>query len=87
MFSDMFGLVYGDPFSEHRDGVVVLLAFTCAGLTYGALHLLAWNSPFTSVAQKMLWRISAVAIAVLYRWHIYRSVSFSNPGGRIISHI
>lgn len=62
-FSDMFGLVYGGPFSEHRDGVVVLIAFACAGLTYGALHLLAWNSPFTSVAQKTLWRISAVAIA------------------------
>lgn len=59
----MFGLVYGGPFSEHRDGVVVLIAFACAGLTYGALHLLAWNSPSTSVAQKTPWRISAVAIA------------------------
>ncbi|KAG8424862.1 hypothetical protein J3458_001620 [Metarhizium acridum] len=62
-FTDIFGLIFGDAFSERPDGVVVLFAFTCAGLTYGALHLLAWNSPFSSVAQKKLWRISAVAIA------------------------
>jgi hypothetical protein len=40
-----------------------LAAFTIAGLLYGGLHLVAWNSPFTSHTQCLLWRISGIAIA------------------------
>jgi len=32
-------------------------------LLYGGLHLVAWNAPFQTRTQKLLWRISAICIA------------------------
>ena len=40
-----------------------LVAFTLAGFSYGAIHLLAWNAPFTSPMQRQLWQISAISVA------------------------
>jgi hypothetical protein len=47
----------------NRDGYIFLFAFTCAGMTYGAMHLVAWSYPFTGNIQEKLWRISGLAIA------------------------
>lgn len=41
----------------------LLAAFTLADVSYGALHLLAWNFHFTSHAEHLLWQISGVTIA------------------------
>jgi hypothetical protein len=45
------------------DGLVSVLAFTLAGIVYGGLHLLAWNAPFKSDVQRLLWKVSALAVA------------------------
>ena len=37
--------------------------FAAAGILYGGIHLLAWNAPFTSPAELVLWRFSACCIA------------------------
>jgi hypothetical protein len=39
-----------------------LLGFTFAGLVYGGLHLSAWNAPFPSPIQRLLWRISGLVL-------------------------
>jgi hypothetical protein len=41
----------------------LIFAFTLAGLAYGALYLAAWNYPFTSNVERVMWRESGVAIA------------------------
>ena len=43
--------------SRDRDRI---LAVTIARLCYGGLHLSAWAAPFTTHAEELLWRISAV---------------------------
>lgn len=40
-----------------------LFGFTLAGLFYGGLHLVAWNAPFTSQTQRLLWEVSGLAVA------------------------
>ena len=36
--------------------------FSLAGLCYGSLHLLAWEAPFPTAIQQLLWRISALIL-------------------------
>ncbi|OCL06927.1 hypothetical protein AOQ84DRAFT_320689 [Glonium stellatum] len=38
------------------------VGFTVSGFLYGGLHLLAWNAPFHSTAEKWLWRSSAISL-------------------------
>jgi hypothetical protein len=33
------------------------------GLAYGGLHCLAWNAPFASDTERLLWRLSSVTVA------------------------
>jgi hypothetical protein len=40
------------------------IGLSFASFIYGGLHLLAWNAPFPSRPQMLLWRISAVTVAV-----------------------
>lgn len=37
-------------------------AFAIAGLLFGAIYMIAWNGPFHSPVERLLWRISAIAI-------------------------
>jgi len=80
-----------------KDGTAFLLGLTLAGLIYGGLHELAWQAPFTSHAQKLLWRICATALtasggavilsALFLRliWDlIVRVESYQNDAGNII---
>ena len=46
-----------------RESVAFIVAATAAGLMYGGIHLLAWNAPFSSSAQRILWRLSGIVIA------------------------
>ena len=39
-----------------------LLGLLIAGLLYGGLHLLAWQVPFASRAERILWRFSGIFI-------------------------
>ena len=45
-------------FQEDR---LVYLGFSLLGLIYGGLHCAAWNAPFTTNVEALLWRISSVA--------------------------
>lgn len=38
------------------------LLFALAGMIYGGLHALAWNAPFPSQTQMMLWKISCMTL-------------------------
>ena len=42
----------------------VWLGFALAGLSYGGLHLLAWDVPFTSRAEQVVWRIAASSVTL-----------------------
>lgn len=47
-------------FSSHWP---LALGFSLAGLIYGGLHLVAWNAPFPSELEMILWRCSGVILA------------------------
>ncbi|TIA22046.1 hypothetical protein D6C81_03552 [Aureobasidium pullulans] len=57
--------------------VPILPVLTIVELLYGGLHLLAWNAPFNTSTERIMWQISGIAIAivgplfpVLYQaWH------------------
>lgn len=54
------------PIRLSRRGVLLdsfFIAFTIAGFLYGAIHLLAWEGPFHSHIECLLWRISGILIA------------------------
>lgn len=38
------------------------VSFTVAGLFYGGLHAIAWNAPFASDTQQLLWRMCSIAL-------------------------
>lgn len=39
-----------------------LAVLNAAGILYGGLHALAWTAPFSSTAQRLLWRISSAFV-------------------------
>lgn len=65
-WQNIVGSFSGLPVTETETEIEMLLAFAFAGLIYGGLHLLAWNSPFTSYAQRILWRVSAIGISASF---------------------
>ncbi|KAL9102697.1 MAG: hypothetical protein Q9163_002188 [Psora crenata] len=40
----------------------VWMGFAAAGITYGGLHLLAWNAPFQTPLEAVLWRIASCSL-------------------------
>ncbi|KAK3503321.1 hypothetical protein B0T13DRAFT_456962 [Neurospora crassa] len=50
-------------FEDYEQYTSLYFGFGLVSLIYGALHCLAWNAPFTSTAETILWRLSSVAIA------------------------
>ncbi|KAK4694739.1 hypothetical protein P7C71_g2896, partial [Lecanoromycetidae sp. Uapishka_2] len=42
----------------------VWLGFAVAGLLYGGLHMLAWDAPFSSRAEQIIWRVAASSVTV-----------------------
>lgn len=58
----------GSLFAEYNPSdkpktVQFFVAFTVAGIVYGAIHLLAWEGPFHCHVERLLWRISGIAVA------------------------
>ncbi|THY35378.1 hypothetical protein D6D01_01340 [Aureobasidium pullulans] len=57
--------------------VPILPVLTIVEILYGGLHLLAWNAPFNTNIERIMWQISGIAIAsvgplfpILYQaWH------------------
>jgi hypothetical protein len=43
-------------------GTVLWSGLPIAGSSYGGIHLFAWNGPFTTKAQRLLWQISCLTI-------------------------
>lgn len=43
--------------------ILFLFGFMLSGLFYGGIHLLAWNGPFATRAERILWQISGITIA------------------------
>lgn len=39
------------------------MAVAAAGSVHGGVHLLAWNAPFQTRAETLIWRVSGIAIA------------------------
>lgn len=42
----------------------VWLGFAVAGVLYGGLHMLAWDAPFSSRLEQILWRVAASSVTV-----------------------
>ena len=63
IIDDIIDGVFQERLDLDGNFVAFLAAFTIAGFLYGGLHLIAWNSPFPSRTQRLLWRISGIAIA------------------------
>jgi len=42
----------------------LLLTLMVSGLFYGLLHIAAWNAPFRSHVEQLLWRISSLTLAI-----------------------
>ena len=55
---------YIDSGGLHLGSKSVLIGFVLAGLVYGAIHLLAWNAPFPTDAERVLWQASGIVLAV-----------------------
>jgi hypothetical protein len=51
-----------DPQTKVED-ILFFVAFGVAGLAYGGIHLIAWNYPFPSAVQQLLWKVSGITIA------------------------
>ncbi|KAF2142451.1 uncharacterized protein K452DRAFT_270118 [Aplosporella prunicola CBS 121167] len=52
-----------DSISETLDSIESSYSLAFSGIIYGGLHLLAWNAPFLTFAEKFLWRFSSLAVA------------------------
>lgn len=53
-----------DPSHPSNSSVINTMAASFFGALYGALHVAAWNSPFPTPLEGLLWRVSAVCIIV-----------------------
>lgn len=42
----------------------VWFGFAVAGVVYGGLHMLAWNAPFSSRLEQILWRVAASSVTI-----------------------
>lgn len=65
------------PELNAEDGPLSQAAFILAGTIYGGLHALAWNAPFPTGAEQLLWRLSA-SMVIGYGMLISLAISFVN---------
>ena len=91
--SDIIG-VRSNGLGDMGDNIKpVLLGLILSGLLYGGLHLLAWNMPFASRAECILWRFSGIFImstglgftwlkGVIKAYKIYESATNSDESDR-----
>ena len=48
------------------NGMALYVGLAVTGLIYGGLHCLAWNAPFTTKTEALLWRLSSIAIMLTF---------------------
>jgi hypothetical protein len=53
---------FANLFKYFTEDITFMVAFTLAGFFNGGMHLAAWNAPFATSAQRLLWQISAISI-------------------------
>lgn len=80
------------PFRGFQKDWSLLVGFSLTGLIYGALHCAAWNAPFPSNLEALLWRVSSVAVSataismfLLFLWELSPPLNdfpmgYSKPG-------
>jgi hypothetical protein len=56
---------------------VLFVGMTFACAIYGGLHLIAWNAPFPSRLEKMLWRISGLGVASFGPVYVAQMISLT----------
>lgn len=49
-------------FDNFGQNLPLLLGFGFVGLIYGGLHCVAWNAPFVSELERILWKLSSIVI-------------------------
>ncbi|KAK3492150.1 uncharacterized protein B0T23DRAFT_420022 [Neurospora hispaniola] len=74
-------------FEDYEQYTSLYFGFGLVSLIYGALHCLAWNAPFTSVAETILWRLSSMVIAASGIFVVALSAWQRYPPFRYISSI
>lgn len=74
-------------FEDYGQYTSLYFGFGLASLIYGALHCLAWDAPFTSIAETILWRLSSVSIAASGVFVVALSAWQRYPPFRYISFI
>lgn len=68
-------------FKRDDDWATQIGLFTAASVLYGAWHLTAWNGPFRTTTEGILWKVSAVGVSVslilgeallalMYKWRL-----------------
>ncbi|KAK3494448.1 uncharacterized protein B0T23DRAFT_108572 [Neurospora hispaniola] len=50
-------------FQDYENYFELFIGFGFVALIYGGLHCVAWNAPFTTSVERILWRISSITIA------------------------
>ena len=50
-------------FQDYDHILPLFIGFGIVGLIYGGLHCVAWNAPFNTSIERILWRISSITIA------------------------
>jgi hypothetical protein len=48
-----------------REGIIVGLAVAAIGTVFGSIHLLAWSYTFPSSTERILWRVSTLAVTCI----------------------
>ncbi|KAI0059835.1 hypothetical protein BV25DRAFT_1918209 [Artomyces pyxidatus] len=55
---------YGGDTADDNAGFADIIAL-CAAMMFGAVHCAAWHSAFLTDAEKIIWRVSSLAIVAL----------------------
>jgi hypothetical protein len=55
-------LISWTPQESSGESIGFIVGLTLAGVVYGGLHMLAWNAPFRTHTEQLLWRISAAVV-------------------------
>jgi hypothetical protein len=59
----LFDRIKNFPMADDAfENIPFFVGATIAGFAYGGLHCLAWNAPFTTESQRILWRLSSITV-------------------------
>ncbi|KAI0069304.1 hypothetical protein BV25DRAFT_1818295 [Artomyces pyxidatus] len=55
----------GSVFDEHHEDIIADVVAVVVAMVFGGVHCTAWDYAFPSAVERMIWRVSSVAIVVL----------------------